>query len=36
VNAFPVKWTGPNFNVGQNSLAVEVIEISHEGIEAVT
>ena len=35
VNAFPVKWTGPNFNVGQNSLAVEAIEISHEGIEAI-
>jgi phage tail-like protein len=35
VNAFPVKWTGPNFNAAQSSLAVEQIEITHEGIEAV-
>jgi phage tail-like protein len=35
VNAFPVKWTGPNFNVSQSALAVEQIEIAHEGIETV-
>jgi phage tail-like protein len=35
VNAFPIKWTGPNFNTSQSSLAVEAIEIAHEGIEAV-
>jgi len=36
VNAYPVKWTGPNFSSSQNSLAVEAIEISHDGIESVT
>ena len=36
VNAFPIKWTGPNFNASQNTLAVEAIEIAHEGIEDVT
>jgi phage tail-like protein len=36
VNAFPIKWTGPNFNASQNTLAIETIEIAHEGIEAIT
>jgi len=36
VNAFPIKWTGPNFNAAQSTLAVEQIEIAHEGIEDVT
>jgi len=36
VNAFPIKWTGPNFNATQSTLAIEAIEISHEGIEDVT
>ena len=36
VNAFPIKWTGPNFNASQNTLAIEAIEIAHEGIEAIT
>ena len=31
--AYPVKWTGPTFNVGQNAFATEAIEIAHEGIE---
>jgi len=35
VNAFPIKWTGPSFNVQQNQLATEAIEISHDGIKAV-
>ena len=30
--AFPVKWTGPNFNAGQATAAVEAIEIVHEGV----
>jgi phage tail-like protein len=34
-NAFPIKWTGPNFNAGQSQLAVEQIEIAHEGMQAV-
>jgi phage tail-like protein len=32
-NAIPVKWTGPQFNVGQNAVATEAIEIAHEGIK---
>src|SRR5215210_5902627 len=32
-SAYPVKWTGPTFNVGQNQFATEAIEIAHEGIE---
>ena len=34
-NAFPVKWTGPQFNAQQNTLATEAIEIVHEGIKVV-
>jgi phage tail-like protein len=29
--AYPVKWTGPNLNAGQNSAAVETLEIVHQG-----
>ena len=33
-SAYPVKWTGPTFNVGQGGqFATEAIEIAHEGIE---
>ena len=34
-NAYPVKWTGPTFNVAQNQFATEAIEIAHEGIKVV-
>lgn len=34
-NAYPVKWTGPNFNAGQNAIATEAIEIVHDGIQVV-
>jgi phage tail-like protein len=34
-NAYPVKWTGPTFNVGQNQFATEAIEIAHAGIKVV-
>jgi phage tail-like protein len=30
--AFPVKWTGPNFNAGSNNIAVESLELAHEGL----
>jgi phage tail-like protein len=30
--AYPVKWTGPQFNAQQNTLATESIEIAHDGI----
>ena len=36
VKAFPVKWTGPTLNASGNELAVESIEIAHEGFERVT
>ena len=32
-NAYPVKWTGPSFNSSQNTVATEVIEIAHDGIQ---
>jgi phage tail-like protein len=32
-NAYPVKWTGPSFNAGQNAVATETIEIAHDGIQ---
>jgi phage tail-like protein len=31
----PVKYTGPSMNAGQNSVAIEAIEIAHEGIYQV-
>ncbi|MDX9721316.1 MAG: phage tail protein [Myxococcota bacterium] len=34
VNGIPVKWDGPQLNVGQNAIAVESLEIAHEGIES--
>jgi phage tail-like protein len=32
-NAYPVKWTGPNFNSAQSTVATEAIEIVHDGIQ---
>ncbi len=32
VNGIPVKWDGPQLNVGQNAIAVESLEIAHEGL----
>ena len=32
-NAYPVKWTGPSFNSAQSTVATEVIEIAHDGIQ---
>ena len=34
-NAYPVKWTGPNFNAAQAAIATESIEIVHDGIQIV-
>jgi phage tail-like protein len=31
----PVKYTGPTFNAAQSSVAIEAIEIAHEGIHQV-
>lgn len=30
--AFPVKWIGPAFNATSNEVAIETLEITHEGI----
>jgi phage tail-like protein len=33
VRAWPTKWDGPDLNAGSNDLAIETIEIVHEGLE---
>lgn len=33
--AFPVKWQGPELNAGQSAVAVETVELCHEGLELV-
>jgi phage tail-like protein len=32
VNAWPTKWTGASFNATANEVAIETLEIAHEGI----
>jgi phage tail-like protein len=32
---FPAKWTGPAMNASQNNVAVETLEIAHEGLSQV-
>ena len=32
-NAWPAKWTGPSFNAEGTDVAIETLEIAHEGIE---
>jgi phage tail-like protein len=29
----PVKWTGPSLNAGQSQVAIEEVEIAHEGLK---
>jgi phage tail-like protein len=31
--AWPCKWTGPGLNAKNNEIAMETLEICHEGIE---
>ena len=31
----PTKWTGPTLNAAQNAVAIEAIEITHEGIHLI-
>ena len=31
--AWPTKWTGPSFNATGNEVAIEALEITHEGLE---
>jgi phage tail-like protein len=32
-DAWPTKWTGPSFNATGNEVAIETLEIAHEGVE---
>jgi phage tail-like protein len=32
INGFPVKWSGPEFDASKNEVAIETIEIAHEGL----
>jgi phage tail-like protein len=34
--AYPVKWIGPELNATQNQLAVETVELVHEGLERMS
>ncbi len=34
--AFPIKWSGPDLNALQNNLAVESLELCHEGLNWVS
>lgn len=31
-NAYPIKWSGPQFNAGRSEAAVESLELAHEGM----
>jgi phage tail-like protein len=33
VNAWPTKWDGPDFNAEGNDIAIETLELAHEGIQ---
>ena len=32
-NGWPTKWTGPTFNAKASEVAIETLEIAHEGLE---
>lgn len=32
-DAYPVKWTGPDFNAANSQVAVETLEIAHHGFD---
>jgi phage tail-like protein len=32
-NGYPVKWEGPDFDAAKNEIAIETLEIAHEGLE---
>lgn len=34
--AFPTKWTGPDLNATQSAVAVETLELTHDGLERRT
>jgi len=33
--AYPVKWSGPTFNAGENAVTIETLELAHEGMDFV-
>lgn len=33
VDGWPTKWTGPTFNATANEVAIETMDIAHEGVE---
>jgi phage tail-like protein len=33
--AFPCKWSGPELNAGQSGVALEALELCHQGLERV-
>ena len=33
VRAWPTKWDGPDLNAVANDVAIELLELAHEGIE---
>lgn len=33
VDGWPTKWTGPSFNATANEVAIETMDIAHEGVE---
>ena len=35
VGAFPVKWSGPDFKAHAEGVAIETIEIAHQGLKSV-
>jgi phage tail-like protein len=35
LNAYPVKWTGPNLKAGSNAVATETLEVVHNGLRGL-
>jgi phage tail-like protein len=35
LQAFPVKWSGPELSAAQNNLAVESVEFAHQGLQRI-
>lgn len=33
--AFPVKWSGPEFNATSNNVGIEALELRHNGLKAI-
>ena len=32
-NAFPTKWSGPSFDAAADAVAIETLELTHEGVD---